>query len=132
MKALEAQGNVPEGLRVFEQLRTLLREELGTIPSAEAIAVHETLLRPSTQSETAERDATNADLECPMTGPHTISLPVELGALSATEMIGRVSELEDLERWLADAGHEGDSDHRKERLLLLIGDPGIGMSRLLA
>ena len=47
-------------------------------------------------------------------------------------MIGRVSELEDLERWLADAGHEGDSDHRKERLLLLSGDPGVGKTRLLA
>ena len=33
MAALEAQGNVAEGLRVFEQLRSLLRDELGTMPS---------------------------------------------------------------------------------------------------
>ena len=32
MAALEAQGNVAEGLRVFERLRTLLRDELGTRP----------------------------------------------------------------------------------------------------
>ena len=39
-------GNVAEGMRVFERLRTLLRDELGTAPSPEAIAAHERLLRP--------------------------------------------------------------------------------------
>ena len=128
MQSLEAQGNVAEGLRVYEQLRTLLRD-LGTIPSAEAIAVHKALLRPPSQPEPSGRGAPPTHTE-PASEP--IPLPAELGALSAPEMIGRVSELEDLERWLADAGHEGDSDHRKERLLLLSGDPGVGKTRLLA
>ena len=127
MQSLEAQGNVAEGLRVYEQLRTLLRG-LGTIPSAEAIAVHKALLRPPSQPEPGGRGAPPAHTEA----APPIPLPAELGALSAPEMIGRVSELEDLERWLADAGHEGDSDHRKERLLLLSGDPGVGKTRLLA
>ena len=56
MQSLEAQGNVAEGLRVYEQLRTLLRD-LGTIPSAEAIAVHKTLLRPPSQPEPSGRGA---------------------------------------------------------------------------
>ena len=61
MQALEAQGNVAEGLRVYEQLRTLLRG-LGTIPSAEAIAVHETLLRPSSPTRAQPtRGVTRAD-----------------------------------------------------------------------
>ena len=34
MQALELQGNVAEGLRVFDRLRTLLRDELGTAPVA--------------------------------------------------------------------------------------------------
>ena len=46
MEALALQGNVAEGLLVFDRLRTLLRDELGTMPSAETIAVHERLLRP--------------------------------------------------------------------------------------
>ena len=45
MDAYAAAGNVAEGLRVFERLRTLLREELGTSPSPDAIAAHERLLR---------------------------------------------------------------------------------------
>ena len=43
MEALALQGNVAEGLLVFDRLRTLLRDELGTMPSAETIALHERL-----------------------------------------------------------------------------------------
>ena len=46
MEALAARGNVAEALRVFDGLRTLLRDELGTNPSPEAIAAHDRLLRP--------------------------------------------------------------------------------------
>ncbi len=52
MQSLEAQGNVAEALRVFDQLRTLLREELGTAPSPDAIAAHEALLRPQSWAPT--------------------------------------------------------------------------------
>jgi DNA-binding SARP family transcriptional activator len=44
MEALERQGNVAEGLRVYEGLRRLLREELGAIPSPAVQRVHERLL----------------------------------------------------------------------------------------
>src|SRR6202042_1499731 len=47
MQALAARGNVAEAMRVFERLRTLLRDELGTAPSPDAIAAHERLLHPS-------------------------------------------------------------------------------------
>jgi DNA-binding SARP family transcriptional activator len=46
MAALDAEGNVAEGLRVFERLRSLLRDELGTAPSPEAMQMHERLLHP--------------------------------------------------------------------------------------
>ena len=46
MEALAARGNVAEAMRVFDALRTLLRDELGTSPSPEALAAHERLLRP--------------------------------------------------------------------------------------
>ena len=44
MEAFERQGNVAEGLRVYESLRGLLREELGAAPSPAVQRVHERLL----------------------------------------------------------------------------------------
>ncbi len=45
MQAHALRGNSAEAVRVFDRLRVLLREELGTAPSQGAIAVHEQLLR---------------------------------------------------------------------------------------
>jgi DNA-binding SARP family transcriptional activator len=44
MEALAARGNVAEALRVYEQLRVLLRDELGTVPGADVQALHQRLL----------------------------------------------------------------------------------------
>ena len=44
MEALEREGNIAEGLRVYERLRGVLREELGAAPSALVRRVHERLL----------------------------------------------------------------------------------------
>lgn len=45
MEALHRTGNTAEALRVYEQLRTLLRDELGVAPSAETLRLHDQLLR---------------------------------------------------------------------------------------
>ena len=44
MEALASGGNVAEGLRVYDDLRVLLRDELGTAPAAEVQALHARLL----------------------------------------------------------------------------------------
>lgn len=44
MEALAAGGNVAEALRVYEELRLLLREELGVAPGADAQELHRRLL----------------------------------------------------------------------------------------
>jgi len=44
MEALEAQGNVAEALVVYDELRTRLRDELGTAPADAMQAVHRRLL----------------------------------------------------------------------------------------
>ena len=143
MQSLEAQGNVAEALRVFDQLRTLLRDELGTAPSLGAIAAYEALLRPSRRPldvrADAEDGAAGADTgalratpSAPGEPAHAIPLPPELEALAAPAMIGRVAELDELERWLAASGFAAELSTRSERVLLLCGDPGIGKSRLLA
>ena len=45
MEVHEAAGNPAEALRAFEELRSLLREELGTTPGPGAMAVFERVLR---------------------------------------------------------------------------------------
>lgn len=45
MEALERTGNRAEALRVYEGLRQLLAEELGTSPDPQTTAIHERLLR---------------------------------------------------------------------------------------
>lgn len=45
MEALHLEGNDAEALVVFEQLRSLLRDELGTSPSAATQELHRRLLR---------------------------------------------------------------------------------------
>ena len=44
MRALAAQGNVAEALRVYDDLRRLLQDELGIPPSAATRALHEQLV----------------------------------------------------------------------------------------
>lgn len=44
MRALERTGNCAEALRVYEQLRTRLRDDLGIAPSAETLRLHAELL----------------------------------------------------------------------------------------
>ncbi len=45
MRALADRGNVADALRVYEQLKVLLREELGVSPSPPTQALHVSLLR---------------------------------------------------------------------------------------
>jgi DNA-binding SARP family transcriptional activator len=45
MEVLRAGGNVAEALRVYEDLRVVLRDELGATPGARVMALHARLLR---------------------------------------------------------------------------------------
>ncbi len=120
MEALAARGNVAEAMRVFDSLRTLLRDELGTTPSGEAIAVHERLLRPR-----GHRDLEAQPAE---PGAPSIPLPAELRQRAQGAVIGREQELAQLEElWQMASGQEGSG-----RLVFLAGDAGIGKTTLTA
>jgi DNA-binding SARP family transcriptional activator/tetratricopeptide (TPR) repeat protein len=133
MEALAAEGNVAEGLRTFDSLRTLLRDELGTAPSTEALAVHERLLAPP-----AHRPISRSEL---IPEP-TMALPGELVARADAPLVGRREELARLsdlwESARADTRPEpaiglgGELALRRRRIALLAGEPGIGKTRLAA
>jgi DNA-binding SARP family transcriptional activator/tetratricopeptide (TPR) repeat protein len=135
MEALAAQGNVAEGLRIFDRLRTLLRDELGAMPSPEAMAVHEALLNPAGRA--AEPSAARED------DHQALALPPELVARGGAPLVGRRRELGELESLWAVACRdeppaEGEGPSaldplgRPGRVTLLTGDPGIGKTRLAA
>lgn len=123
MQALALGGNVAQGLLVFERLRTLLRDELGTTPSAETIAIHESLLRPGTRAVAGNQGAD---------GPTAaVALPPELAARARAPLIGRKREMSELEElWtMASEQRPGASPGQ---IVLMSGDPGIGKTRLAA
>jgi DNA-binding SARP family transcriptional activator len=124
MEALALQGNVAEGLLVFDRLRTLLRDELGTMPSAETIAVHERLLGRGGRAVNVGTGA--ADIEA-----SPVELPPELATRARAPLVGRGREMAELEQlWVTATGRQaGDSPGR---IVLMVGDPGIGKTRLAA
>ncbi|MFZ0384706.1 MAG: AAA family ATPase, partial [Solirubrobacteraceae bacterium] len=141
MEALRRQGNVAEGLLVFERLRGLLRDELGTTPSPETIAVHARLLHPDPAEPARARPASPTspvsrapasvaeshdpevvDADAP--GRTAIEAPLELMALSSGTLVGRGSQLQEIARWWTQTG--------REHALVLTGESGMGKSRLLA
>jgi DNA-binding SARP family transcriptional activator len=123
MDSLAARGNVAEGMRVFERLRALLRDELGTAPSPEAIAAHERLLRP------AGRRPSSAPGTAAETPAVAIDLPAELQARSEVPLVGRRRELDQLARLWDQARDEAP---RHGRIAVIAGDAGIGKTSLAA
>ncbi len=124
MEVLALQGNLAEGLMVYDRLRTLLRDELGTTPSAETIAVHERLVRPAPRPLPAGNESDKS-------AAAPIELPAALAARAAVPLIGRRQELSELARLWAIARGEWKGDV-PGRIVLLAGDPGIGKTRLAA
>jgi predicted ATPase/DNA-binding SARP family transcriptional activator len=128
MQSQAMRGNVAEAVRVFDQLRILLREELGTTPSAEAIAAHEQLLRgaPAALDARAARPAQGV-----------VELPAELRARGQGPLVGRDRELAELGRlWgLARDDQPAPAESRalrSPRIVVLAGEAGIGKTSLAA
>ena len=118
MEVHDAAGNPAEALRAFEELRILLRDELGTTPGAAAMAVHERLLRGEELAPGVRRSPEPVPV---------VGWPAPLAAaLDRQALVGRRQELGVLEKYWGDALAGG------RRLVLLAGDAGIGKTRLAA
>src|SRR3954447_25865842 len=109
MEVLRAGGNVAEALRAYEDLRTMLRDELGTPPSARVMALHERLLRDDEEPAPAEPPAAPPPPRTP--GPRIVERNDEIG------LIGMLL---------------GDAIAGEGRVALIEGPAGIGKTRLLA
>jgi DNA-binding SARP family transcriptional activator/tetratricopeptide (TPR) repeat protein len=120
MEVHEAAGNPAEALRAFEELRILLRDELGTTPGQAAMIVHERVLRGEKPGAPLPAPAAGAGI--PVT-----TWPVPLAAaLERHALVGRARELDLLDEWW------GDAVTGTRHLALLSGDAGIGKTRLAA
>jgi DNA-binding SARP family transcriptional activator/tetratricopeptide (TPR) repeat protein len=118
MEVHEAAGNPAEALRAFEELRILLRDELGTTPGAAMLAAHERILRGDAPGPAAPARVEKVPV---------VAWPVPLAAaLDRHALVGRARELDLLEEcW-------GEAITGASRLVLLAGDAGIGKTRLAA
>ena len=108
IRVLQARGNIAEALLAFEDVRTLLRDELGTSPGPELLALHEQLLHPQ-----AAAPAT------------VVPPPAAAPAAPSVVLVEREDELAELERLLALA-QAGEG-----RLAYIEGPAGIGKTGLL-
>ncbi len=135
IEVLEAQGNIAEALRSYEDFRVLLRDELGTFPAPDLNALHERLLNAH---ETAASVPPQGGTPAPagQTGPAEGQVvreatPGEIGVMidpriEEIDLVGRERILEQLNHEL-DLAVAGDL-----RIALLAGDGGIGKTRIAA
>ncbi len=110
MAAQEQSGESAAALRTFERLRTLLREELGTVPGSDLLEAHRRLLA-ATPSEDLDPGG---------------AAPLPDSILAFGPLVGRREQLAELhEAW------RGTLDGRPT-VALLSGEAGIGKTRLCA
>jgi DNA-binding SARP family transcriptional activator len=118
MQAQARQGNVAEALRTFEQVRVLLRDELGTHPSPSLVTLHDSLLHDDV---TARSSAAPAVVK-----PGARELPTVTSQMIEGEFVGREEFLRRLRvRW-------EETRAVQTRLVLLVGEAGVGKTRLAA
>jgi DNA-binding SARP family transcriptional activator len=125
IEALAAGGNDAEAMRVYDQLRTLLRDQLGLTPSPAVTALAERILTRGTDSGDAH--ATDGDRPPRaevVAGPP--ALPRAIAAVAQRPLVARGPERQRLLR-IADEVAAGT-----RRVVLVSGEPGIGKTRLAA
>ncbi|HWC27813.1 MAG TPA: AAA family ATPase [Solirubrobacteraceae bacterium] len=116
-------GNVAEATLAYDRLRVFLRDELGTVPSRAVSALHEQLLR---SGRLESPGAAPAPPRPARAGSTPLPLPVIGGVPAATPFVGREEHLQRLRTAWLEAGTG------QRRLALLVGEAGVGKTRLAA
>ena len=124
IRALAAQGNVAAALRAFDDLRVLLRDELGVSPSAPLRELSERLLAGEVPDEPASAPAPRSAPAA--AGPGRPPLPSIATAAATGPVFGREEALARLDALLERSAGGAQS------VALVSGEPGIGKTRLVA
>lgn len=119
-------GNVAEATLTYDRVRALLRDELGTTPSAALSAMHEALVLHGRIPGDPGPDAGSAPPPGDPPAGDGVPLPIIGGARASTSFVGRDDHLRRLRAPWLEAGTG------QRRLALLVGDPGVGKTRLAA
>jgi DNA-binding SARP family transcriptional activator len=115
MRSLYLAGRPGESLRRYEMIRTLLAEELGTVPGPELSGVHLAVLRQDM--------ATLAPFHSQAAPAVRAMSPVRPGG-ATRPLVGRADELARFDELL------GDATDGNTRWVVLSGEGGIGKTRL--
>jgi DNA-binding SARP family transcriptional activator len=129
MLAQARSGDTAGALQSYERYRHLLDHELGAVPSPQTQALHMAILRgdpgahthPAVSPPHENRHARQRLVE-PRNPPAGQRSP----GSAATPIVGRQEELTLLRRWLADL------DQRSGGIVTVVGEAGIGKTRLIA
>ncbi|MGH2942932.1 MAG: ATP-binding protein, partial [Solirubrobacteraceae bacterium] len=126
MRLLASAGDVAEGIRVYEELRVRLRDELGTVPSPPLVALHEQLVTAPAGVVSEQRGARSVLTVSPPAAEWR-ALPRPLRrAVGELPFTGREHELARL------TGSWTEFDVRARRVAVISGEAGIGKTRVAA
>src|SRR5215208_860279 len=115
MEVLRARGNVAEALMVYDQLRTLLMDELGTTPGPALVQLYERLLMAEDEPAPAAAPAARAPAPAALT---PVGLPETLQEALETPLVGRQAPLQRLRAELQSVQDGGSG------VVLLAGEGG--------
>ncbi len=129
MLAQARSGDTAGALQSYEHYRHLLDHELGAAPSPQTQALHMAILRGdlgsyapaaiSSSPENRHQRQRTTDLRIPHSAQRA-------PGSAATPIVGRQEELALLRRWLADL------DQQSGGIVTIVGEAGIGKTRLIA
>jgi DNA-binding SARP family transcriptional activator len=127
MEVQARRGNAAAALRTFERLRVLLRDELGVAPSPEVVALHDRLLGGGVGGRAAAPRPVPV-ASPPGTGGEARELPSPAMTARTREgaFVGRGECLELLR------SHWEQARGGRPGVVMVVGEPGIGKTRLAA
>jgi DNA-binding SARP family transcriptional activator len=114
MQAQARAGDVASALQSYERCRRVLDDELGVTPSAQTRALHAAILR----GDEVEMRGRSIQKPPPVPSPRRTVAP--------SSFVGRVNELAALRGWI------GALDQRRGGVVAVVGEAGIGKTRLVA
>ncbi|MCF7552377.1 BTAD domain-containing putative transcriptional regulator [Pseudonocardia sp. WMMC193] len=117
MLALYRSDRHADALAVYRRLRAALAEELGTDPSRALQTLHEQMLR---------QDPALDHTAAPVAAPAQAPAPIRAAGPSAPRMVGRAAELGRVREVVERAWSSPQTT-----VAALVGEPGIGKTRLL-